>query len=84
VDGIKIRRLGWAGHIRRMEDERIPARILDGKFHSRSSVNTKNKNRGRCPEGCIADARNTGREDTNWDREERRCLLRQARAQKGL
>jgi hypothetical protein len=24
VEDIKIRRLGWAGHIRRMEEERIP------------------------------------------------------------
>jgi len=26
VDGIEIRRLGWACHILRMEDERIPPR----------------------------------------------------------
>jgi len=29
---IKIRRLGWAGNILRMEDERIPEKVLSGKF----------------------------------------------------
>ena len=27
VEGIKIRRLGWVGHIIRMEEERIPKRF---------------------------------------------------------
>ena len=31
---IKIRRLGWAGHIIRMEEERIPKKILNGKFYT--------------------------------------------------
>jgi hypothetical protein len=30
----KIRRLGWAGHIIRMEEERIPKKVLNGKFHN--------------------------------------------------
>jgi len=38
VDDIKIRRLGWAGHIVRLEDERIPQKILNGKFHNKRSV----------------------------------------------
>jgi len=29
VDDIRIRRLGWAGHITRMEDERIPEKALN-------------------------------------------------------
>jgi hypothetical protein len=29
VEDIKIRRLGWAGHIIRMEEERIPKRDLN-------------------------------------------------------
>lgn len=29
---IKIRRLGWASNIVRMEDERIPEKVLSGKF----------------------------------------------------
>ena len=27
VEGIKIRRLGWAGHIMRMAEERIPKKV---------------------------------------------------------
>ena len=34
VEGIKIRRLGWAGHIIRMEEERIPRKVLNGKFYT--------------------------------------------------
>ena len=30
---IKIRRLEWAGHIIRMEEERIPKKVLNGNFH---------------------------------------------------
>jgi hypothetical protein len=32
VDDIKIRRLGWAGHTIRLEDERITRKFLNGKF----------------------------------------------------
>jgi hypothetical protein len=31
---IEIRRLGWAGHITKMEEERIPKKTLGGKFHN--------------------------------------------------
>lgn len=34
MDNIKIRSLGWAGHIITMEDERIPKKVLNGKFHN--------------------------------------------------
>jgi hypothetical protein len=34
VEDIKIRRLQWAGHIIRMEEERIPIKVLNGKFHT--------------------------------------------------
>jgi hypothetical protein len=36
VEDIKIRRLGWAGHIIRMEEERIPKKVLNGTFHNTS------------------------------------------------
>jgi hypothetical protein len=36
VEDIKIRRLGWAGNIIRMEEERIPKKILSGNFHTTS------------------------------------------------
>jgi hypothetical protein len=32
VEDIKIRRLGWAGHIMIMEEERIPIRFFNGNF----------------------------------------------------
>jgi hypothetical protein len=38
VEDIKIRRLGWAGHIIRMEEERIPKRVLNGNFHTTGPV----------------------------------------------
>lgn len=44
IDGIKIRRLGWVGHITKMEEERIPKNIVGGKFHNIRSV-TKPKTR---------------------------------------
>ena len=33
VEDIKIRILGWAGHIIRMEEERIPKKVLNGNFY---------------------------------------------------
>jgi len=34
----KVAILGWAGHIIRVEEERIPTKVLNEKLHSRSSV----------------------------------------------
>jgi hypothetical protein len=34
IDVIEIRRLGWAGHITKMEAERIPKKTVCGKFHN--------------------------------------------------
>lgn len=34
MDDIKIRGLGWVGHIIKMEEERIPKKILGGKFQN--------------------------------------------------
>jgi hypothetical protein len=38
VEDIKIKRLGWAGHIIRMEEERIPKKVLNGNFHTTRPV----------------------------------------------
>jgi hypothetical protein len=38
AEDIKIRRLGWAGHTIRMEEERIPKRFLNGNFHTTGPV----------------------------------------------
>ena len=85
VDDIKIIRIGWAGHIIRTEDERIPKKFLNGKFHNTRTVGkTKHKMGGRCPEGHIAVHRNTRMERRAEDREEWRRFPREVRAQKGL
>ena len=34
VEDIKFRRLGWAGRIVRMEEQRIPKKVLNGNFRS--------------------------------------------------
>jgi len=34
VEYIKIIRRGWAGHIIRMEEERIPRKVLNGNFYA--------------------------------------------------
>jgi hypothetical protein len=38
VEDIKIRRLGWAGHSIRMEEERMPKKVLKGNFHTTRPV----------------------------------------------
>ena len=38
VDDINIRRQGWAGHIWRIKDERIPEKVLNGKFRNTRPV----------------------------------------------
>jgi uncharacterized Rossmann fold enzyme len=38
VEDIKIRRLEWAGHIIRPEEERIPEKVLNGNFHTMRPV----------------------------------------------
>jgi hypothetical protein len=38
VEDIKIIRLEWAGHIIRMEEERVPKKVLNGNFHTTRPV----------------------------------------------
>jgi hypothetical protein len=35
---MKFKRLQWAGHTDRMDNSRIPKKVLDGKFHGRRPV----------------------------------------------
>jgi hypothetical protein len=43
VEDIKIRRLEWTGRIIRMEEERIPKKVLNGKLpYHKTSGKTKN------------------------------------------
>jgi hypothetical protein len=38
MDDIKLRRLVWVGHIIRLEDERIPKKVLKTKLHNTRPV----------------------------------------------
>jgi hypothetical protein len=38
MEGIKIRGLGWAGYIIRMEEEMIPKKVFNGTFHNTRPV----------------------------------------------
>jgi len=85
MEDIKFRRLGWAGHIIRMEEQRIPKRVLNGNFHIMRPVA---RPRTRWADVVQRDAqqllgirgwRNKGANRDKW-----RCLMREAKAQKGL
>ena len=85
VEDIKIRRLEWAGHVRRMEAERIPKKFLNGNFHTTRAVG---RPRTRWADVVQRDAlqllgiRGWRRRAAN--RDEWRCLMREAKARKGL
>ena len=66
VEDIKTRILGWAGHIMRMEEERITKKIKDPKWsllQHKTSGKAKNQMGGRGPERCIATIRNEKMEE---------------------
>ena len=85
MEDIKIIRLEWAGHIIRMEEERIPKKILNGKFHNTRPVE---RPRTRWVDVVQGDAlqllgsRGWRRRAAN--RDEWRRLMREAKARKGL
>jgi len=85
VEDIKIRRLEWAGHIIRMEEERIPKKVLNGNFHITRPVG---RPRTRWVDVVQRDAlqllgiRGWRRRAAN--RDEWGHLMREAKAQKGL
>ena len=85
MEDIKIRRLEWAGHIKRMEEERIPKKVLNGNLHTTRPVG---KPRTRWVDMVQRDAlqllgvRGWRRRAAN--RDEWRRLVREATARKGL
>ena len=85
VEDIKIRRPEWAGHTIRMEEERIPKKVLNGNLHTTRPVG---RPRSRWADVVQRDAlqllgiRGWRRRATN--RDEWRRLAREAKARKGL
>jgi len=85
LEDTKIRRLEWAGHIIRMEEERIPKNVLNGNFHTTRPVG---RPRTKWADVVQRDAvqllgtRGWRRRATN--RDEWRRLMREAKAQKGV
>jgi len=87
VEDIKIRRLEWTGHIIRMEEERVPRKVLYGNFHTTRPVG---RPRSRCVDVVQRDAlqllgtRGWRRRAANRREWRRITLMREAKAWKGL
>jgi len=81
VDDINVRTLVWAGHLIRMEDERIPGTVLNGKFHNKRSVG---RSRIRWEDVVQSDALQIleirGWMKRHGNREKWRCLVSEVRA----
>ena len=84
-EDIKIRRLGWAGHIIRMEEERIPKNVLNRNFYTTRPVG---RPRTRWADVVQRDALQLlgirGWRRRAEDGDECRRVMREAKAQKGL
>jgi hypothetical protein len=85
VEDIKIRRLGWAGHIIRMEDQRVPKMVLNRRFHNTRPVG---RPRARWVDAVERDSLQVlgtwGWRRRAESRDEWRRLLREAKAREGL
>jgi hypothetical protein len=85
VEDIKVRRLGRAGHIIRMEDGRIAKMVLNGRFHNTRPVG---RPRARWADAVQRDSlqilETRGWKRRGENRDEWRHLLREAKARKGL
>ena len=85
MEDIKIRRLEWAGHIIRMEEERIPKKVLNGNFHTTRRVGRPRTRRADVVQRDALQLLGTkGWKRRATNRHEWRRLLRDAKARKGL
>jgi hypothetical protein len=85
VEDIKFKRLGWARHIVRTEEQRIPKKVLNGNFHTARPVG---RPRIRWADVVQRDARQL-LEIRGWkikaaNKDEWRRLMREAKARKRL
>jgi hypothetical protein len=85
VDDIKIRRLEWACHIIRMEEERIPKKVLNGNFHTTRPVGRPRTRWADVIQRAALQLLGIG----GWrrraaNRDEWRRLMREAKVWKGL
>lgn len=82
---IKLRRLQWAGHVQRMEEERIPKKILRERVYG---IRPRERPRQRWEDSVDADSK-TLLGVGNWrtralDRNAWRRYIREAKARYGL
>ena len=82
---IKIKRLRWASHVIRIEEGRVPRKVLNGKFYNTRPVGEP---KARWEDAVQRDTRELlgarGWRRQAMHREEWRHLLKEAKAQKGL
>jgi hypothetical protein len=78
TEAIRLHRLCWFGHVQRMEENRIPKRVLYMNLETRPRGTPRN----RWEDGVREDGRVVGGEELQekvYDREEWKKLLRTAR-----
>jgi len=68
LDGVKIGRLRWTGHVTRIEEERTPKKVLNENLHNTRSVGKPRKRwEGVVQIRCIIGPRNTKMKEESWE-----------------
>jgi hypothetical protein len=82
---IKIRRLGWTGHIKRTEEERIKKKVLNGNFYiTRPFGRPRTRWADVVQRDALQPLGMRGWRRRAENRDEWRRLLGEAKARKGL